>query len=159
MGIEPKAGLVVRYEFLWKEEAERGQDEGKDRPCAITLAAKQDKDGSHKVLLCPITHSPPTSKTGAIAIPAKVSQHLGLDDDQSWLKTDQVNQLTWPKDHMPFGILPVAKGQWIYGEMPQAIGRAAFDQVRDNARAKKLSRVDRDIKPTSLWMKSSGRER
>jgi hypothetical protein len=36
--IEPKAGLVVRYDFLWEEESEAGLHGGKDRPCAIVMA-------------------------------------------------------------------------------------------------------------------------
>lgn len=33
---EPEAGLVIRYAYLWKREADGGQVEGgKDRPCAL----------------------------------------------------------------------------------------------------------------------------
>jgi len=36
---EPQVGLVISYSYLWSEEAERGQIEGrKDRPCAIIVA-------------------------------------------------------------------------------------------------------------------------
>jgi hypothetical protein len=36
---QPEVGLVISYSYLWKEEEERGQIEGrKDRPCAIMLA-------------------------------------------------------------------------------------------------------------------------
>ena len=60
---EPEAGLVISYSYLWKEEEERGQTEGrKDRPCAIVLAVDDPDpkaDGRTQVAVAPITHSPP----------------------------------------------------------------------------------------------------
>ena len=42
----PTAGLVIRYSFLWREEAARGIEEGaKDRPCAVILVTEDDPDG------------------------------------------------------------------------------------------------------------------
>ena len=36
---EPRPGLVIRFSYLWKPEADAGRVEGvKDRPCAIVLA-------------------------------------------------------------------------------------------------------------------------
>ena len=142
--IEPKVGTVLRYDFLWKDEADLGQDQGKDRPCAIIIATEPNTDGTRKVFLCPITHSPPLQGQSAVEIPAKVSRHLGLDDDRSWIKTDQLNRVTWEKDRIPFGVTPVSKDQWTYGELPQSLGRKAFDQVRDRARSKTLDTINRD---------------
>ncbi|MFT5112341.1 MAG: hypothetical protein ACI8P9_001665 [Parasphingorhabdus sp.] len=41
----------------------------------------------------------------------KEEQHLGLDDDRSWIKTHHVNVLTWPGDQMPNGVVPIKKGE------------------------------------------------
>jgi mRNA-degrading endonuclease toxin of MazEF toxin-antitoxin module len=142
--LEPKVGTVVRYDFLWKDDADRGLDQGKDRPCAIIMATAPQPDGSQKVFVCPITHSPPSEGQSAVELPAKVSRHLGLDDDRSWIKTDHLNSMTWEKNRPPFGITPVAQGQWTYGELPQSLGRQAFDQVRTNARQRSIRQVDRD---------------
>jgi len=142
--IAPKVGSVIRYDFLWKDEADRGLDQGKDRPCAIILATEKKADGRQTVLVCPITHSPPSEGQSGVEIPAKVSRHLGLDDDRSWIKTDHLNSMTWENDRPPFGVTPVAPGQWFYGELPQALGRQAFDQVRGNARSGALSKVQRE---------------
>jgi hypothetical protein len=39
----PIAGMVVRYAYLWRDEHQRGQEEGvKDRPCAILLAVQNE---------------------------------------------------------------------------------------------------------------------
>lgn len=142
--IEPKVGTVLRYDFLWKDDADKGKDQGKDRPCAIIMAVESKDDGTHKVLVCPITHSPPTNGQSAVELPVKVSRHLGLDDDQSWIKTDQLNSMTWEKNRPPVGVTPITKGQWSYGELPHELGRQAFDQVRSNAQSKSLGSVDRD---------------
>jgi hypothetical protein len=74
---EPEAGLVISYSYLWKEEEERGQTEGrKDRPCAIVLAVDDPDpkaDGRKQVAVAPITHSPPHDPNVAVEIPLRVN--------------------------------------------------------------------------------------
>jgi mRNA-degrading endonuclease toxin of MazEF toxin-antitoxin module len=144
VALEPKPGLVVRYDFLWKEEEAAGKDSGKDRPCAIVLVLAEKADGGRDVLLCAITHSRPLKGETAVAVPSAVSQHLGLDDDQSWIKTDQVNVLSWPTGRIPYGITPASEGKWSFGEIPQALGQQIVEQVRAKARARTLRTVRRD---------------
>jgi hypothetical protein len=97
---EPEAGLVISYSYLWKEEADRGQVEGrKDRPCAIILTIDHPgstAQGLRQVAVAPITHSPPYDPHVAIEIPLRVKQHLGLDGERSWVILDEVNVFTWP---------------------------------------------------------------
>ena len=145
MAIDPRPGLVIRYDFLWKEEQIAGHDGGiKDRPCAIVLMSKDHEDGGKDVVLCAITHSPPGHGETAVEIPNKVARHLGLDDARSWIKTDQVNTVRWEKGRIPFGVTPARKGQWAFGSLPQALGRKAFDQVREKSRDRSLRTVKRD---------------
>lgn len=144
MALEPKPGLVVRYDFLWKEDREAGRESGKDRPCAIVLVSAARPDGWRDVILCAVTHSPPVGSETAVPMPAAVARHLGLDDTPAWIKTDQVNVLQWEAERIPLGIMPVRKGQWSYGSIPQALGRQVFEQVREKARSGLLKRVDRD---------------
>jgi hypothetical protein len=97
---EPEVGLVISYSYLWKEEEERGQVEGrKDRPCAIVLAIDHpdpEVDGHKQVAVVPITHSPPHDPEVAVEIPPRVKEHLGLDAERSWVILDEVNVFTWP---------------------------------------------------------------
>lgn len=144
MTFEPKVGLVVRYDFLWKEEKRAGLDSGKDRPCAIVLASAEKADGSKDVLLCAITHNPPGRGESAVKVPPAVAKHLGLDEGQSWIKTDQVNKLAWEKGRIPYGISQASKGEWTFGMVPQGLGRQVFEQVREKARLRTLQTVDRD---------------
>jgi hypothetical protein len=144
VSFEPKVGLVVRYDFLWKEEQGAGLDTGKDRPCAIVLASAEKADGSKDVLLCAITHTPPARNETAVKMPPAVARYLGLDEGQSWIKTDQVNKLVWEKGRIPYGISQAKKGEWTFGMVPQGLGREVFEQVRDKARQRTLRTVDRD---------------
>src|SRR5438445_5204643 len=43
-----------------------------------------------------ISHKPPTAAERAIEVPRKLKRHLGLDEDPSWIYTDQVNEFIWP---------------------------------------------------------------
>jgi hypothetical protein len=108
---EPEAGLVISYSYLWKEEEERGQVEGrKDRPCAIILAIDHPDPalaGRKQVAVVPITHSAPHDPGVTIEIPLRVKQHLGLDNDRSWVVLDEINVFTWPG----FDLRPIRRGE------------------------------------------------
>ena len=148
MSFEPKPGLVIRYDFLWKEEERAGHTEGrKDRPCAIILATSPKEDGSRDVILCPITHAPPLDGESAVEVPYKMARHLSLDDDRCWIKTRQVNTVVWEKDHLPFGVVPAHTGQWVFGQLHHALGKQAFEQVLENSRNKILENVRREPDP------------
>lgn len=117
---KPEPGLVISYSYLWSDEAEQGQVEGrKDRPCAIVLALEdpQATDGTpQQVAVVPITHTQPPDLNAAIEIPPRVKQHLGLDAERSWAILDELNVFTWPgydlrpisrtNDRIDYGLLP-----------------------------------------------------
>ena len=148
MAYEPKIGDVIRYDFLWKEEERQGRIDGaKDRPCAVVLASKETEDGSRRLYLAPITHSPAaiSDDSKGVEIPAKVSRHLGLDDEKSWIKTNQLNELIWPKDQIPVGVVPTKSGAWTYGRLPQDLGKQVYDGVRHHAQAHTIETVKRDL--------------
>lgn len=145
VAFDPKAGDVIRYDFLWNEEHRKGQIDGmKDRPCAIVLTTSPREDGSKRVMLLPITHSPPTAGQGGVEIPAKVSKHLGLDDGRSWIKTHEANVLTWSKDRLPVGLTRATAGQWKFGELPTALEKQVFTDVQRQRRAQTLKQISRD---------------
>ena len=93
---KPEAGLVIRYSYLWLREHRQGRKEGiKDRPCAIVLAART-ADGETKVLVVPVTHSPPKEAATALELPQTVKKHLGLDAERSWVVLSESNLFEWP---------------------------------------------------------------
>src|SRR5947209_6944703 len=94
---EPEPGLVIRYSYLWLDDFLAGQEEGvKDRPCAIVTAVRNEADGEKRVLVLPVTHSPPKHPEYAVEIPQAVKRHLGLDDERSWIVVSECNEFTWP---------------------------------------------------------------
>ena len=115
---DPRPGLVIRYSFLWSSEAERGSIEGsKDRPCAIVVALRREKDGAYQTIVAPVTHSPPIDNATSLEIPANVCRTLGFDDGRHWLRLDELNRFVWPGyDLRPRTDVP---GRFDYGMLPQ----------------------------------------
>ena len=144
MVIEPEVGLVIRYDYLWKNEQEAGLESGlKDRPCAVVLVSKARSDESRMIVVCPITHSPASNPRHSVEIPPKVAQHLGLDDVRSWVRTNTVNTFTWEAGLVPIGVSPATTERWGFGMLPRALGERVFNQIRDNSRAGPIETVAR----------------
>jgi len=124
---EPIPGLVLRYSYLWYREFLEGRDEGqKDRPCAIVAAIRTGDDGTPRVLVLPITHSPPDHTSLAVEIPPKVKARLGLDDARSWVVLSEWNEFLWPGPDLRR--LPNAEdASVVYGMLPPRL----FSMIRD----------------------------
>ncbi|MEH2482208.1 mRNA-degrading endonuclease toxin of MazEF toxin-antitoxin module [Nitrobacteraceae bacterium AZCC 2146] len=133
----PEAGLVIRYEFLWHNEHEAGEEDGKKkRPCAIIVASKIDQ-GRTSVIVAPITHTKPDDGRG-VELPMRVRQSLGLDDLPSWVIIDELNQFMWPGYHIhPIDNSLPAKFE--FGFLPPKL----FEEVRD-----KIANLDKEKKKT-----------
>jgi hypothetical protein len=122
----PIPGLVIRYSYLWRGEHLQGREEGvKDRPCAVLLAIT-DEAGDQKVIVLPVTHTPPNDAAHGVEIPAATKRRLGLDDDRSWIVVTEANRFTWPGPDLRLAISgdPASVA---YGELPSAL----FEQVRE----------------------------
>lgn len=121
---DPQPGLVISYSFLWSDEAEKGQVEGrKDRPCAIVVALEDEADLRKQVAVVPITHTPPRDPGVAVEIPRRVKEHLRLDGERSWVILDEFNVFVWPG----FDLRPIERGSGRvdYGFLPPRF----FDQL------------------------------
>lgn len=118
--------MVIRYAYLWQSEHKQGIEEGcKDRPCAILLTVANDA-GDQKVIVLPITHTPPYDPTLAIEIPQATKRRLNLDDDRSWIVLAEANRFTWPGPDLR----PMKSGNVssvVYGELPADL----FRKVRE----------------------------
>lgn len=139
----PTPGLVIRYAYLWRDEAARGREHGtKDRPCAVVVAT-QRVGGALRVVVAPITHAAPADPTAAIEIPASTKQRLGLDQDRSWIVVNEVNVFTWPgPDLRP---IPTRSGRtFAYGYLSSGIVRAMIEGVRAAMRSRPGGAIERD---------------
>jgi len=92
---EPEAGLVIRYDYLWAREADKGKTASKVRPACLAFASDEAKTPRFVVFL-PITHSPPAQGDVGIEIPKAVCEHLGLDEGRSWVIVSEFNVDDWP---------------------------------------------------------------
>ena len=99
---DPKPGLVIRYDYLWRHDVAAGRDQGKTRPACL-VAASDPAALPRYVILLPITHTPPASNSEAIEIPLRVKQALGLDEAPSWVVLSEHNVDEWPNG----GLSPV----------------------------------------------------
>jgi hypothetical protein len=120
---EPKPGLVIRYDYLWNREAAAGRDQGKDRPACL-VAASDPSTNPRFVVILPITHSAPTDDTIAIAIPPRVRQMLGFDDEPCWVIISEHNIDEWPNGGLQ--PLPRRAGEFSYGFIPPSL----FAQIK-----------------------------
>lgn len=128
----PRPGLVIRYAFLWREDAARGKEEGdKDRPCAVVLTTRT-AHGETVVTVLPITHTPPRNLDLAVEIPAATKARLGLDDDRSWIVVTDANRFIWPgpdlrprrpgdASSVAYGLLPAGLFEELRGKLVRAI--------------------------------------
>jgi len=120
---EPKAGLIIRYDYLWREEAAVGRDQGKDRPACLVVAS-DSTTAPRFVIILPITHTAPAGDTVGVQIPPRVGQSLGLDDAPSWVIVSEYNLDEWPNG----GLAPVPgrPGIFSYGFVPPRL----FAQIK-----------------------------
>jgi len=141
----PVPGLVIRYSYLWHSEHLVGREEGqKDRPCAIVAALRSvDDPAVTRVLVLPVTHSPPAQAALAVEIPARVKERLGLDLDRSWVVLSEWNEFVWPGPDLrraPRG----DESSVAYGMLPPGL----FATIRDRFLALITARGARRVRRT-----------
>ena len=123
----PIPGLVIRYAYLWKREADCGQVEGrKNRPCVVVLCV-EEIDGENVVTVAPITHSPPENPDQAIALTPATRRRLGLDGEKNWIMATEVNTFFWPGPDLA----STPDGDYAYGELPAVVFEALVKKILD----------------------------
>jgi hypothetical protein len=138
----PHAGLVVRYSYLWSDEAASGADTAsKTRPCAIVLA-RQIVEGRTVVTVVAVTHTPPRHPTEAIEIPPHIKRHLNLDDARSWIVLTEVNDFLWPGPDLE-PIPGSSPPRFDYGTLPPTFFRSMRDQLITLVKERRTLRVRR----------------
>ena len=139
---DPVPGLVIGYAYLWRDEARRGQDEGrKDRPCVIILSV-HSREGLTIVTVAPVTHTPPATPDIGVEIPAQTKARLGLDSERSWIIAADLNRFVWPG----VDLRPTTRGEHThaYGLLPAALYTRLRDKVLALARTGRTAITPRD---------------
>lgn len=135
----PQPGQVIRYAYLWWNEARVGREEGaKDRPCGVILT-QVDLEGRTAVYVLPITHAPPHQDEDGVEIPHATKLRLGLDSERSWIITTELNRFVWPGPD----IRPTASNEYLYGYLPESLMQKVLAQVRRHSTNKTLKNVSR----------------
>ena len=83
--------------------------------------------GDLRVLVLPITHTPPADKRVAIELPTPTKVRLGLDSERSWIVLSELNVFTWPGPDLR----PLTSGEpdsVIFGMLPPGLFRVVRDR-------------------------------
>jgi hypothetical protein len=130
---EPRPSLLIRYAYLWWDEAKAGSDAGrKDRPCMVVLTVSNDQ-GKAVVLVAPVTHRQPDAPSDGVEIPLSTKRRLGLDEKRSWIITTEVNQFEWPGPDLR----PTERADpedFAYGFIPAKLFDTVVSQIRANSK-------------------------
>jgi hypothetical protein len=139
---DPETGLVIHYAYLWRSEADRGEEEGhKDRPCAVVVARRIESSGAIGVMVAPITHSQPAENDNALEIPPDVKRRLRLDDTRSWIITRETNIFAWPGPDLRSA--PTPDSRFAYGSLPKKLTDELVKRVMANVRSGGMKTVRR----------------
>lgn len=135
-------GTLLRYAYLWSREFRRGQVEAtKDRPTLVLSLAVRLDNGRTRLLVVPVTHTPPAGLSDAIEMPLAVKRSLGLDKARAWIVTTESNTFTWPgPDLRPIPGRP--PGTFIYGQVPKNLLDQVIESFVRNKRRAKIVRRD-----------------
>lgn len=135
----PQPGQVIRYSYLWWNEARTGLEDGsKDRPCGVVLT-RLTQTGQTIAYVLPVTHRRPLQGEDGVEIPQATKRRLGLDAEPSWIITTELNRFIWPGPD----IRPTVSGEYLYGYLPEKLMRLVLDQVKRHARSKRLKTIPR----------------
>ena len=148
MAFDPQVGDMLRYDYLWSHEHKKGHVDGlkEGRACFVVVATKPQDDGSRFIALAGVSHRPPSPEDRAIDIPMKVGKHLGLDDERSWIKTAEINEIVCQGNRIPVGLQPVRQStnQFIHGKLPRVMREELVARVNEHSRNQTLKRVVRE---------------
>ena len=137
--LEP--GLVVHYEYTWRDPS-RGRLSGdKARPCLAVPLPLQAGATLQRVLHFPITHSNPVPPTQGVLVPAHVRAVAGLDAAEGWIVTNECNL-----DHWPQGITRIPRsteGAFDYGLLPPGFFATVKASILSHQAAGSLRSVPR----------------
>ena len=101
-----------------------------------------DDAGETRVLVLPVTHSPPAQAALAVEIPAQVKERLRLDAERSWVVLSEWNEFIWPGPDLrraPGG----DDNSVAYGMLPPRLFATIRDRFLALATARRARRVPR----------------
>jgi len=106
----------------------------------LALAGKEDD--RPRVVVLPVTHTPPQSPTEGVELPTAAKRRLGLDEERSWVVTSEANVFLWPGPDLRFlpGQGPESAA---YGVLPPDVFRVVRDRFLAGLQARRAATVPR----------------
>lgn len=146
MAFQPKAGLVVEFPYMWKDEADAGDDNPKRRPCII-IGVEQGKHGM-RVSVLPISHT--VQFEAHVEVPKSFLKHAGLDGRDNYVITEELNVFDWPPKSADLSVRPV-------GYVPEGFFNRLKEEITNLREKNYLDEVDRDALAKDIIDRYRGR--
>ena len=134
----PRPGLVVGYDFLFREQADAGMDNpGKPHPAAIILVVR--KDVQTRVSLVAISHTPPRPEEQRfrLRLTRAECRAMGLDSGDQWINLRDINAFDWPGYDL---VRSAPGGSYVYGTMSKATFARIVEALKACAGRRAISR-------------------
>ena len=134
----PQPGLVIGYDFLFREQADAGQDNAsKPHPAAIILVLRQGEQQRVNVLA--ISHMVP--RPGEAAFRLKLTRpecrEMGLDGADHWINLRDINAFDWPGYDL---VRSAPGGGFVYGRMSKGTFARVVEEVKAAAGRRVMGR-------------------
>lgn len=135
---KPAPGLVIGYEFLYREDEAAGlENANRPHPCAVILVTE---DGpNQRVRLVAISHSSPSPNNARHHMqltPTECGQ-MGLDSGDHWINLRDINSFDWPG----YDLRPIAPGKtYVFGKMSKTTFARLVSALKECAGRKTISR-------------------
>ena len=124
----PPQGSIIYYPYLWREQRDAGETEGrKTRPVCLLLRVRDPGSGFHHLFLLGISSQPPRPDTKALEIP-DIERHRGglTRYPRAWVVVGEYNydvaeRSFYYDPNTPllgrFSEASFAKSRWQYGNL------------------------------------------
>lgn len=135
---KPVPGLVIGYEFLFREDEEAGlENASRPHPCAIILVTKEGPN--QRVSLVAISHSPPSLNEAGhyMKLTPGECRHMGLDSGDHWINLRDINSFDWPG----YDLKPIAPNKtYVFGRMSKGAFSSLVSALKECAGRKLIGR-------------------
>ena len=144
---KPPVGHLISYEYLWNSQADK-TDEGRTAYPAAIVMARDDVGPAPIAYALGVSHSEPREGDRAIQVPPKLKRYLGLDDEPSWIYTDQLNVFVWPGPDLRPGewlsTRPSASGTCVISPLPADWFEEVKEHLAESYRLRMVKTVKRN---------------
>lgn len=135
---KPRPGLVVGYDFLFRDQADAGMENAvKPHPAALVVVVEHDV--RTRVSLVAISHSPPSPGQARHYLKFKPAEcrQMGLDSGDHWVNLRDINSFDWPG----YDLARIAPdGGYVFGRMSKGTFVRLVEAIKVCAGRRLISR-------------------